>query len=154
MEEARGLWVVEAGKGFIEHSWGRFKKTKARAAWGLVGVLMGVHLHYKVPWKKKLLHVELKQLLPHFLAEKEIIWEQKTIVTQSPDLGASWATLGKSPNLSGLLRTSVSRVTGRSRVQGPRWTWESSEYQCIEGRSFLVHLMSENSFKNGEVCLP
>lgn len=28
-------WVVEAGEGFIEHSWGRFKKTKARAAWSL-----------------------------------------------------------------------------------------------------------------------
>lgn len=56
---------------------GRFKKTKARAAWGLVGVLMGVHLLYKVPWtpwKKKLLRVGLKQLLPHILAEKEIIW--------------------------------------------------------------------------------
>lgn len=75
-------------------------------------------------------------------------------MTQSTGFGASWATLGKSPNLSDPLRASVSQVTGRPSVQGPRRTWASEEYQCIEGRSSLVQLMTENSFKNGEICLP
>lgn len=79
-----------AGKGFPEHAGGA-GKAEGTAAWGSVGVLTGEFLLFEAPGLHKRRGRSLLGqnspgwLLPHVLAEKEIIWlESGDPATQSP----------------------------------------------------------------------